>query len=65
MFFLNNKLRCASLEICKNNVRLNSLIYAQLLQLPTNFTIQLCFLHVRLDQCCVELCKGNVLGGPI
>ena len=42
-FFLNNKLRCASLEICKNNVRLNALIYAQLLQLPTNFTIQLCF----------------------
>ena len=42
-FFLNNKLRCASLEICKNTVRWNTLIYAQLLQLPTNFTIKLCF----------------------
>ena len=40
-FFLNNKLRCASLEICKNTVRWNTLIYAQLLKLSTNFTIQL------------------------
>lgn len=42
-FFFNSKLRCTSLEICKNTVRWNTLIYAQLLQLPTNFTIELCF----------------------
>ena len=42
-FFFNNKLRCASLEICKNNVRLNALIYVQRLQLPTNFTISVVF----------------------
>ena len=61
-FFFNNKLRCASLEICKNNVRLNALIYAQLLQLPTNFTIQLCFFARKIGSVLCRVMQRECFG---
>ena len=62
VFFFNNKLRCASLEICKNNVRLNALIYAQLLQLPTNFTIQLCFFARKIGSVLCRVMQRECFG---
>ena len=61
-FFLNNKLRCTSLEICTNNVRLNALIYAQLLQLPTNFTIQLCFFARKIGSVLCRVMQREFFG---
>ena len=61
-FFLNNKLRCASLGICKNNVRLNALIYVQLLNLPTNFTIQLCFFARKIGSMLCRVVQRECFG---
>ena len=62
MFFFNNKLRCASLEICKNNVRLNASIYAQLLQLSTNFTTQLCFFARKIGSVLCRVMQRECFG---
>ena len=61
-FFLTINCVVRPLEICKNNVRLNALIYAQLLQLPTNFTIQLCFFARKIGSVLCRVMQRECFG---